>query len=120
MSLSRIIALIFLLATLPGLGAVWAITEMAQREVSRMMYIGCRFDNTGRAYLQLRSAEVQSNTAGYATRIFPILNCRALAEGGVVKRLTPPEEAKYLDIISQGRLPVVENGKVISSEEFPS
>jgi hypothetical protein len=118
----QVFVMVLIFATIPAAGAIYVIDHNSDVESDNTDTLQCERGNLVRGYLRARSAELPLTTTGArATTLFPILDCEATItmNDPVGIPLSHREAIRYEQVLSTGRLPVVEDGKVVGSEPVP-
>lgn len=122
---------LWLWASIAIVGAIFAygIREVQQTARAQQLVLAetregtvrnCRGVTVLNAFIQVAFEESpQPERRQLVKRIFPVLDCEQSARGGAGIPLRSGERTKYIDLIREGRLPVVSGGKVVGSRPFP-
>lgn len=109
----QVFVIVLIFATIPAAGAIYVIDHNSDVKSDDTDIIQCERANLLRGYIRARDGERAQATA--------LLDCRATIEGharfGVP--LSDREARRYERVLSMGRLPLVQDGKVVGSEPVP-
>lgn len=118
----RLLIIMVLLAVVVAVGGFLIWVGGIENRLSNFDRQGCRRGNVVRADRLIDTRDPDDTPAERVRvkAIFPLLDCPATAasQDGLPVLLAPEEADRYIDLVEQARLPIVESGRVVGSQPF--